>query len=191
MGFNSAFKGLSVYCKLIKNVYQIICHNTHVEKKDNITKASWKKKIVTLIWQASRLIIWKTSWGPQSVIGSLLPPVLVSWTAFPLATCIPVLTRDAVSSRTFVMNCHIMRHNIWEDYCIVHPTRCNVTQFIFLQTALHVSGGTTTHHQERKQLYLQLPLFVIPLLLSWKSWNRFECAVGGVRTLKPVPTLPR
>jgi hypothetical protein len=50
------------------------------------------------------------------------------------------------------------------------------------------------------------------LPLSWKSWNRFECAVGGVRhnrgrvgtglivlwvayathnTLKPVPTLPR
>ena len=25
----------------------------------------------------------------------------------------------------------------------------------YLETALHVSGGTTTHHQERKQLYLQ------------------------------------
>ena len=24
----------------------------------------------------------------------------------------------------------------------------------YLETALHVSGGTTTHHQERKQLYL-------------------------------------
>jgi len=24
----------------------------------------------------------------------------------------------------------------------------------YLQTALHVSGGTITHHQERKQLYL-------------------------------------
>jgi len=23
-----------------------------------------------------------------------------------------------------------------------------------LETALHISGGTTTHHQERKQLYL-------------------------------------
>jgi hypothetical protein len=27
------------------------------------------------------------------------------------------------------------------------------------------------------------------LLLSWKSWNRFECATQS--TLKPVPTLPR
>jgi len=25
----------------------------------------------------------------------------------------------------------------------------------YLETALHVSGGTSTHHQERKQLYLQ------------------------------------
>jgi len=35
----------------------------------------------------------------------------------------------------------------------------------YLETALHVSGGTTTHHQERKQLYLQHLLFVTPLLL--------------------------
>ena len=36
---------------------------------------------------------------------------------------------------------------------------------LYLETALHVSGGTTTHHQERKQLYLQHLVFVIPLLL--------------------------
>jgi hypothetical protein len=35
----------------------------------------------------------------------------------------------------------------------------------YLATALHVSGGTTTHNQERKQLYLQHLLFVTPLLL--------------------------
>jgi hypothetical protein len=35
-----------------------------------------------------------------------------------------------------------------------------------LETALHVSGSTTTHHQERIQLYLQHLVFVIPLLLS-------------------------
>ena len=33
------------------------------------------------------------------------------------------------------------------------------------ETALHVSGGTTTHHQERKQLYIQHLVFVTPLLL--------------------------
>jgi hypothetical protein len=36
----------------------------------------------------------------------------------------------------------------------------------YLETALHVSGDTITHHQERKQLYLQHLLFVTPLLLS-------------------------
>jgi hypothetical protein len=36
----------------------------------------------------------------------------------------------------------------------------------YLETAPHVSGGTTTFHQERKQLYLQHPLFVTPLMLS-------------------------
>jgi hypothetical protein len=35
----------------------------------------------------------------------------------------------------------------------------------YLQTALHVSGGTSTHHQKRTQLYLQHLVFVTPLLL--------------------------
>ena len=35
----------------------------------------------------------------------------------------------------------------------------------YLETALHVSGGTTTYHQERKQLYLQHLVFVTLLLL--------------------------
>ena len=97
----------------------------------------------------------------------------------------------------------------------IHPTRCNVTQFIYiwkllymfrvvpppiirsaynclysiwylshrycylalaaicsllyLETVLHVSGGTSTHHQERIQLYLQHLVFVTPLLLSAAS----------------------
>jgi hypothetical protein len=39
------------------------------------------------------------------------------------------------------------------------------TVYIYLETALHVSGGTSTHHQERKQLYLQHLVFVRRLLL--------------------------
>jgi hypothetical protein len=50
---------------------------------------------------------------------------------------------------------------------------------VYMENALHVSGGTNTHHQERKQLYLQHLVFVTPLLLSAaSSWNRFECGVG-------------
>jgi hypothetical protein len=42
------------------------------------------------------------------------------------------------------------------------------TVYSYLETALHVSGGTSTHHQERIQLYLYLQhlVFVTPLLLS-------------------------
>jgi hypothetical protein len=40
------------------------------------------------------------------------------------------------------------------------------TVYLYLETALHVSGGTSTHHQERIQLYLQHLAFVTPLLLS-------------------------
>jgi hypothetical protein len=46
----------------------------------------------------------------------------------------------------------------------IYPTRCNFRQFIYIWK-LHVSGGTITHHQERKQLYLQHLVFVTTLLL--------------------------
>jgi hypothetical protein len=39
-------------------------------------------------------------------------------------------------------------------------------RLFYPETALHISGGTTTHHQERIQLYLQHLVFVRPLLLS-------------------------
>jgi hypothetical protein len=38
--------------------------------------------------------------------------------------------------------------------------------YLYLETALHVSGGTSTHHQECIKLYLQHLVFVTPLLLS-------------------------
>jgi len=48
----------------------------------------------------------------------------------------------------------------------IFPTRCNITQFIyFWKTALHISGGVSTHHQEHTQLYLQYLVLVKPLLL--------------------------
>ena len=42
--------------------------------------------------------------------------------------------------------------------------RCTV--YLYLETAVHISGGTTTHHQERKKLYLQNLVFVTPFLLT-------------------------
>ena len=40
------------------------------------------------------------------------------------------------------------------------------TLYLYLETAIHVSGSTSTHHQERIRLYLQHLVFVTPLLLS-------------------------
>jgi hypothetical protein len=40
------------------------------------------------------------------------------------------------------------------------------TVYLYLETALHVSGRTAIHHQECIQLYLQHLVFVTPLLLS-------------------------
>jgi hypothetical protein len=44
--------------------------------------------------------------------------------------------------------------------------RYTVYLYVYLETALHVSGGIFTHHQKRIQLYLQHLVFVTPLLLS-------------------------
>jgi hypothetical protein len=40
------------------------------------------------------------------------------------------------------------------------------TVYSYPETALHISSGISTHHQERIQLYLQHLVFVTPLLLS-------------------------
>jgi hypothetical protein len=40
------------------------------------------------------------------------------------------------------------------------------TAYLYLETALHVSGGISTRHQQRIQLYPLHLVFVTPLLLS-------------------------
>jgi hypothetical protein len=48
------------------------------------------------------------------------------------------------------------------------------TVYLYLETAIHVSGGTSTHHEERIQLYRQHPVFFTPLLLSAAIVEEFE-----------------
>jgi hypothetical protein len=57
---------------------------------------------------------------------------------------------------TFMDTCIVSKSNKMQRY----------TVYLYLETALHVSGGTSTHHQDRIQLYLQRLVFVTPLLLS-------------------------
>jgi hypothetical protein len=65
---------------------------------------------------------------------------------------------------------------LWLSFALLENNKNNILIYIqqdatlhslfCMETALHVSGGTITHHQERKQLYLQHLVFVTPLLLS-------------------------
>jgi hypothetical protein len=48
----------------------------------------------------------------------------------------------------------------------------------YLETALHVLGGTSTHHEERIQLYLQHMVFVTLLLLSAAIVEELELCCG-------------
>jgi hypothetical protein len=55
--------------------------------------------------------------------------------------------------------------SIFQYTCISNKMQ-RYTVYLYLETALHVSGGTSTHREERIQLYLQNLVFVTPLLLS-------------------------
>jgi len=48
------------------------------------------------------------------------------------------------------------------------------TVYLYLETTLHISGGTSTHHQESIQLYLQHLVFFTPLLLSAAIMEELE-----------------
>jgi len=59
----------------------------------------------------------------------------------------------------------VHRKNILIYIYIYIQQDATLHSLFYLETALHVLGGTSTHHQERKQLYLQRLVFVTPLLL--------------------------
>jgi len=71
----------------------------------------------------------------------------------------------------FIVHVFVHRKNI----LIYVQQDAMLHSLFYLKTALHVPGGTTTHHQERKQLYLQHLVFVAPLLLP-------ACCRGRVGT---------
>jgi len=51
------------------------------------------------------------------------------------------------------------------DILIYIQQDATLHSLFYLETALLVSGGTSTRHQERRQLYLHHLVFVTPLLL--------------------------
>jgi len=48
------------------------------------------------------------------------------------------------------------------------------TFYLYMETALHVSGGSSTHHQEHTQLCLQYLVLVKPLLLPFAIVEELE-----------------
>ena len=57
---------------------------------------------------------------------------------------------------------------------LIYIRDATLHSLFYLETALHVSGGTSTHRQERKQLYLQHLVFVTPLLLPAAIMEKLE-----------------
>jgi hypothetical protein len=64
------------------------------------------------------------------------------------------------------------------------------TVYLYLETALHVSGGTSTNHHEHIQLYLRHLVFVTPLLLSAAIVEELElCNVASCWIYKYIGIL--
>ena len=63
------------------------------------------------------------------------------------------------------------------------------TVYLSLETALHVSGGISTHHQERIQLYLQHLVLVKPLLLpaAIAVAQRLRCCTTDRKVAGSIP----
>jgi hypothetical protein len=107
---------------------------------------------------------------------------------FQYSLCLPSPPPQAPQRLCRPYLCHYISPNSFSEYSLnpiylgskfnVHGSvHCNniliyiqqdatLYSLFYLETALHVLGGTSTHHQERKQLYLQHLVFVTPLLLS-------------------------
>jgi hypothetical protein len=64
---------------------------------------------------------------------------------------------------------------VHRNYILIYIQQDETLHSLFyLETALHVLGGTSTHHQELKQLYLHHLVFVTPLLLSAAIVEKLE-----------------
>ena len=58
-----------------------------------------------------------------------------------------------------------INENSRRSFLIYIQQDATLHSLFYLETTIHFSGGTSTHHQERKQLYVQHLLFFTPLLL--------------------------
>ena len=87
----------------------------------------------------------------------------------------------------YVFNVHgsVHRNNI----LIYIQQDATLHSLFYPETALHVSGGTSTHHQEHVQLYLQHLVFVRPLLLPDAIAAGSSNGVTNTRLIQKVSTV--
>jgi hypothetical protein len=73
---------------------------------------------------------------------------------------------------------------VHRNYILIYIQQdATLHSLFYLKTFLHVSGGTSAHHQEHIQLYLQHLVLVMPFLLSAAIVEELE--------MRAVPTSPR
>jgi hypothetical protein len=63
---------------------------------------------------------------------------------------------------------------VHRKYILIYIQQDAPLHSLSLETALHVSGGISTHHQERIELYLQHLVLLKPLLLPVATAEELE-----------------
>jgi hypothetical protein len=122
-----------------------------------ITKSCWREEMDVTMERLSRSgsgIVGKEMKVRDEVVAVLNP---LNAELNPICHLLELL-----EDLTFMGPCIV---NIFQYTCISNKMQ-RYTVYLYLETALHVSGGNSTHHQELIQLYVQHLVFVTPLLLS-------------------------
>jgi len=80
-------------------------------------------------------------------------------------TVVTLMAQYTLFAVTYVIDFGV-KENAFIIFQYISNKMQRYTVYLYLETALHVSVDTSTHHQERIQLYLQHLVFVTPLLVS-------------------------
>jgi hypothetical protein len=108
------------------------------------------------------------------VLSSSLPSFIMNY----------IFTGDALTQKsTNLLNAFNIYGSVHcENIPIYIQQDAMLHSLLYLETALHVSGSTSTHHQECKQMYLQQPVLFKPLLLHAAIMEELElvCVCCGL-----------
>jgi hypothetical protein len=105
--------------------------------------------------------------------------------ALPLSTIFSKLHCTEMKELVINFNVHGSVH--CKNILIYIQKDATLHSLFYLETALHVSGGTITHHQECKQLYLQHLVFVKYGLTNTRCC-RYSCFVSWWWVVVPPET---